>query len=72
LPTCGRGEQMMKTGVAVITRYIRGIFSLIQPKGAGLQDYFSPPRVVDLPAPTRSVSLMRSNSLQTLASQWRT
>ena len=34
-------------------------------------DYFSPPRVVDL-APTRSVSLMRSNSLQTLASQCRT
>ena len=30
------------------------------------------PRVIGLPTPTRSVSLMRSNSLQTLASQCRT
>ena len=34
-------------------------------------DYFSP-RELDLPEPTRSVSLMRSNSLQTAASQCRT
>jgi hypothetical protein len=32
LPTSGRGEQMMKTGVWGITRYIRRIARLIQPK----------------------------------------
>ena len=41
------------------------------PKKARRGNYFSPPRVTDL-APTRSVSLMRSNSLQTAASQCRT
>ncbi len=36
------------------------------------RDYFSPLRETGLVEPTRSVSLMRSNSLQTLASQCRT
>src|ERR1700722_15003743 len=46
--------------------------SLIPVQSGRQRNYFSPPRELVLVDPTMSVSLMRSNSLQTLASQCRT
>src|SRR6202035_3756613 len=51
LPTSGRGEQMMKTGVMDIVSYIRRNRRPIQPGGPRCRNYFSPPRAPGLAGP---------------------